>query len=202
MRPDLRMRWPVVDRAWLTVALIFYLPVSVVGVLWMLQRAGASPRHAVLFGRSHLESIVLGLAVGGLLHVLLRLSERTSGMRALHDALADHTHDLQRHTQIGVALLSGFGEEILFRGVLQSQWGLMVATLCFALVHVPVERRMAPWPLVAGLAGLAFGALTLYTGGVLAACIAHALSNGLSLRHLGKQSLTERYDANMLRPRL
>lgn len=202
MRPDVRTRWGSTDRAWLGVAAVFYGPTALLGALWMTRRAASTTGHTSLTGNSVAESILLGVVVGLLVHLAMRLAGRTPAMRDLQDALADHTHDMQRHTQLWVALLSGFGEEILFRGIIQTHIGLVFASIVFALVHIPLERRMLPWPFVAGAAGLTFGLLTAHTEGVLAACVAHTLTNALALNQLGASALTKRFDPNRLPPRL
>ena len=142
MRPDLRTDWSRADRAWLWVAGGVYVPMVVLGGLWMVTRHEGPDASKSLMGDAPLEGLIIGIFAGLGLHLSMRATERWRPMRALNDALADHTHDMQPRTQALVAILSGFGEEVLFRGVLQSSLGLVGATLCFAVVHVPVERRM------------------------------------------------------------
>lgn len=78
-----------------------------------------------------------------------------------------------------VSLLAGFGEELLFRGVLQAgleAWlgataGLLLASLVFGLVHAITPAYF----ILATLMGLYLGLLYQLTGNLLIACLVHAL---------------------------
>ena len=88
-----------------------------------------------------------------------------------------------------LAVLSGVGEEALFRGALQPEIGLVATSLLFGALHVGPDRRYLLWTLWAVGAGLLFGALYTWTGGILAPVVAHALHNGATLL-LWKRSRT------------
>jgi membrane protease YdiL (CAAX protease family) len=87
-----------------------------------------------------------------------------------------------------IALLAGFGEELLFRGVLQAWFvnhlgfwpGVLLASLLFGLVH-PITPTYA---VLAGLVGLYLGILVYLEGNVLAACVTHALYDLVALIYL------------------
>jgi membrane protease YdiL (CAAX protease family) len=74
---------------------------------------------------------------------------------------------------LGPILAMAAAEELLFRGLVQSQWGLAAAVVVYAGVQV-VERN---WALVlaAVLGGAVWGALYWWTGSLLAAIVAHAI---------------------------
>ncbi len=86
---------------------------------------------------------------------------------------------------VGIMLLVGASEEILFRGVLQQrlmrwwgQWpGLLAASVIFALVHLPF-RHFPNWQHVAltFVLGLALGRAYVAGQGVRASMVAHALA--------------------------
>lgn len=80
-----------------------------------------------------------------------------------------------------LALLSGLGEELLFRGWLLPEIGLFWSSLVFGLVHVPPHRDWLFWPVFATVVGLLLGALTLSSGTILWAVLAHAAINHLNL---------------------
>jgi len=69
------------------------------------------------------------------------------------------------------ALLAALGEESLFRGVLQHEWGLVPAALLFALAHAGRGLRLlALW---AVLQGLIFGWLYTASGNLLVPMLVH-----------------------------
>lgn len=75
------------------------------------------------------------------------------------------------HILILTAMI-GISEEILFRGVLQSQFGLIIASLLFIVVHL---RYLSKPFLMGFMTALSFslGLLFLWTGNLLAVITAH-----------------------------
>jgi membrane protease YdiL (CAAX protease family) len=73
------------------------------------------------------------------------------------------------------------GEETFFCGAIQQEFGLVVASLVFGLVHVGPDRRYLVWTVWAVLAGFMFGALYEVTGGLLAPILAHSGHNAATL---------------------
>jgi membrane protease YdiL (CAAX protease family) len=63
----------------------------------------------------------------------------------------------------------------------QQEFGLVVASLVFGLVHVGPDRRYLVWTAWAVLAGFLFGALYEVTGGLLAPILAHSAHNAVVL---------------------
>jgi membrane protease YdiL (CAAX protease family) len=94
-----------------------------------------------------------------------------------------------------VSLAAGFGEELLFRGVLQellirwigTWWGLAVTSLLFGLVH-PIT---GVYVLIAGLFGAYLGICLLTTDNLLVVIIAHALYDFIALSYLVKLSYSD-----------
>jgi len=92
-------------------------------------------------------------------------------------------------TAVVLALLSGVGEELLFRGWLQGRvfagWGewisLLVVSLIFGAVHWPPTPALRPWPLFAAAIGMVFGLEYVLTGGLAASIITHSVINGVNL---------------------
>lgn len=80
-----------------------------------------------------------------------------------------------------LAVLSGVGEEALFRGALQPEIGLVGASILFGALHIGPDRRYLVWTVWAVGAGFLFGALYEWTGGILASVVAHALHNAVTL---------------------
>jgi len=83
-----------------------------------------------------------------------------------------------------VSLLSGFGEELLFRGVIQAWLGLWPTSLLFGLFHFPVRRRLIPWSLFAAALGVVLGALTEWTRTIWPAILLHFAVNYFNIHDL------------------
>lgn len=85
---------------------------------------------------------------------------------------------------VGLALVSAFSEELLFRGAVQGAWGYPVATILFGLLHTGRGRPFLVWTLSALAAGAVLGALVLWRQNLLPAMVAHAVVNGVQLERL------------------
>jgi membrane protease YdiL (CAAX protease family) len=130
-----------------------------------------------------------GLAVGfagvALSRVWIARSERAA---RLSDELGRMLGPMTALTAWGLAIASGFGEELLFRGAAQPALGIVLASLLFAAVHYLPGPGLWIWTLYAALAGLALGGLFHWTGDVLAPALAHTVLNGVNLSWLGRQN--------------
>lgn len=113
-------------------------------------------------------TVSLGVVAYKLVPVMRRLAEELAP--ALVDGVAYRNLVL-------VSIFSGVGEEAFFRGALQQEFGLVVASLAFGLAHIGPDRRYLAWTVWAVFAGFLFGTLYETTGGLLAPMIAHALHN-------------------------
>jgi membrane protease YdiL (CAAX protease family) len=91
--------------------------------------------------------------------------------------------DLNLADIVLIAVSSGFCEESFFRGVMQTQIGLIPTSIIFGLVHCPAPRYLS-YGLWAAGAGLFLGYLRDYTGSVWAPIIAHGLSNLIVIIYL------------------
>lgn len=80
-----------------------------------------------------------------------------------------------------LAVLSGAGEELLFRAAMQPKIGLVAAAVLFGAVHVPPVRSLWPWPILAAGFGVLMGVLFEFTGAVVAPAAAHATINAVNL---------------------
>lgn len=68
----------------------------------------------------------------------------------------------------------GISEEILFRGVIQEQFGLVVASVLFAVVHVRYWHNRFLFSFMVVLSFM-FGLVYLWSGNLLSVIIAHVL---------------------------
>jgi membrane protease YdiL (CAAX protease family) len=160
-------------------AALFYGSLTVAAVLWSglrdlgLHLAGESAALSVLLGTlTAVFTVSLGLLAYRLLPVLREIAAE------LAPRLVDHA---DRSSLVLVAVFSGVGEETFFRGALQQEFGLVVASLVFGLVHVGPDRRYLVWTAWAVLVGFLFGALYEVTGGLLAPILAHSAHNAVTL---------------------
>jgi membrane protease YdiL (CAAX protease family) len=93
-----------------------------------------------------------------------------------------------------IALLAGVGEELLFRGLIQTGLahgagaavGLIVASLLFGLLHW-VTRTYA---VLAALFGVYLGGLFLASGDLLVPVVTHAVYDVVALAHLRRRGQT------------
>jgi membrane protease YdiL (CAAX protease family) len=99
---------------------------------------------------------------------------------------------MPRGEVLALALLSSVGEEMLFRGAMQPSLGLWITSLVFALLHIPPRRKYWPWTLTAGVMGLCFGLLTLHSGSIAGAVVAHFIINYLNLLHVARAAAAAR----------
>lgn len=82
-----------------------------------------------------------------------------------------------------ISAAAGIGEELLFRGVLQPEIGLLPASLVFGALHTAGRGTFAFGGWVA-LMGAALGGLAAATGGLLAPITAHALYDAAALAYI------------------
>ncbi len=167
----------------------FYLALVAVGagILWARGALGTVLPHTA---RAWAVGLGLGLAVGLALVAVTRvLAARTTWAARLATGLRSIVGELGRREALAVAVASGVGEEILFRGALQPVLGIWVVALLFGMLHLGPTRHFWPWTLMACAAGLIFGWMYLVTGDLCAPVVAHATVNFLNLRFL---ALTDR----------
>jgi len=84
---------------------------------------------------------------------------------------------------IFIALVSGLSEEVFFRGVLQSQCGIVPSACAFGLAHLP-RIYYFPYALWATYVGLLMSFLVSATDSICAPMIAHAVINFASINVL------------------
>ena len=170
------------------VAWVFYLLLAVGGALWLGARRGAIGLDLFLDPAGWWLDLGLGLAAGGLLLALWQVGLRLlPSASALERTLGEMLAGVDASEVIALALLSGFAEELFFRGAVQEAWGWPLATLLFALLHVGPGAAFRVWPVFAVVAGLVFAGLVEWRGSLLAAVVAHALVNAVNLGRLARR---------------
>jgi membrane protease YdiL (CAAX protease family) len=163
--------------AMLAVALIWGLARGLTAGWWSFERGWDVP-----------PAIALGLALG-LGGVLLsrQLDTRVAAIRKLGDRFAAILGGASTKDAIQLAALSSVGEEFLFRGCMQQDWGLWPATILFAIVHTGPQRIYLWWTASAFVFGLGLALLYEHQGGLLAPILMHFTINALNIRFLGRR---------------
>ena len=132
---------------------------------------------------SSLASVFLGAALAAMTIVSTRvLVVRTAWARRLREDFRALLADAGTRDAAWLALTSGVGEELLFRGALLPWWGLGLSSLAFGALHVGPARRFLPWTLWATFMGALFGAIYFATGHLEGCVLAHVLVNFVNLR--------------------
>lgn len=163
----------------------FYLLLAIGGVVWIGWREGRIPATLFADPDSWWLDVVLGLATGGGLLLLWALGrDRLETARQLEEIVKKLLGPLDPTEVLALALLSGFAEEVFFRGALQGAWGWIPATILFAALHTGPGPVFRVWTLFAGIAGLSFAWLTIWRGNLLAPIVAHMVVNGVNLARI------------------
>lgn len=164
----------------------FYLVLTIVGFLWHAVAQGhndvwgiAGPKTWLIAGPA--LGVVLGLAVVGLFR---RLEVRSAWVGELQREFADLLGPMEHREVLLLAMASAIGEEVLFRGAMLDAWGLVATTIAFGLLHIPRRLGLWRWTASALALGGVLGAITLATGNLGAAIVAHFVINYLNLRKI------------------
>jgi membrane protease YdiL (CAAX protease family) len=138
---------------------------------------------------------VLGVGVAsGLIVSTRQLVARAAWARALGEDLRPAVVGATNTEILVLALASGIGEELLFRGLAARALvvtpaahgldGVVLSSIGFGLLHQMRGRARWAWAAWAGTAGLLFGLVAWATESLVGPMIAHALVNLANLRFL------------------
>ncbi len=177
------MRWPLVGLAYLIIGVLANL-----GAGWRGISAWTHPKPWVLLNlgtERFLYSGLLGVAIGGLVVMATRaLVGRVTFATRLHDELRPLARSMSAGTVVYLALTSAFGEELLFRGLLEPWIGLLPQAIIFGSLHQMGGPSRWAWMGWATIMGLTLGAMYQCTGSLVGPLAAHALINAINLSHL------------------
>jgi membrane protease YdiL (CAAX protease family) len=166
-------------------AWMFYLCLALAGCLWIGLRRGPIPLRLFVDPSRWWLDAALGAAAGlALLACWETLRRLLPAARGLEELLGELLGGITAPQAIALAALSGFAEELFFRGAVQGAVGWLAASLLFALLHTGPGRELRLWTLFALCAGLLFGALMLWRGNLLAPVLAHFVVNAVNLYRL------------------
>lgn len=137
---------------------------------------------------SGVVACALGVGLGLLGVVLSNLMEgQVPGVKKLGERFATILAGATTADAFWLALLSAVGEEALFRGCVQEEFGLWAGTILFGVVHSGPERVYLWWTASAFVFGIGLGLLYEYQGGLLAPILMHFTINAINIRSLGKR---------------
>ena len=163
---------------------------AVAAVVWIgLRGGGAIPLSLFVDLSSWWIDLGIGLAAAaGLIGGWELMARSSEAARRLEEQLAELLGEVERGELLALAVLSGFAEELFFRGAVQQAWGWLIASVLFAVLHTGPGRAYRVWTLFAGIAGLVLGGLMLWRGALLAPVVAHVTVNAVNLRRLSRRA--------------
>jgi membrane protease YdiL (CAAX protease family) len=130
----------------------------------------------------------LGLGAAVLLalvnYAVLRLAPAIQPVRAIRRVYREMLRPLFATVRpleiVGVSLAAGVGEELLFRGAVQAEFGLAIASVLFGLAHIG-GRSSVVFGLWVAVMGFGLGGLAHAAGGLLAPIVAHAAYDAMAI---------------------
>lgn len=127
-------------------------------------------------------SVGLGAAVALVTVVGTRFTvKRFDWAQKLHETLRPAVHDLSTARLVAMALASGLGEELFFRGLLVPAIGVVASSLLFGVLHQAPGRARLVWIAWASIMGLVLAAVFRLTGSLAGPLVAHVAVNALNL---------------------
>jgi membrane protease YdiL (CAAX protease family) len=154
------------------------------GALWLWQRERLAALPQAALGEHGLwVAAASGLSAGLLGSAVLALASRANaGVRACEQRIGAVLGTLRDAGLIALSMLSAVAEEFFFRLAVQDALGLPIAVALYVVLNT--GPGFWSWAPVALGFGLLFGAMVDSGLGLLAATVAHAVVNYLSLRRI------------------
>lgn len=172
-------------------SLLVYPVMAVLGLVWAVFRdrpwvvMHPEPWVEMPTAWRHGVSLAGGVLVAvGTVALSAALVRRFAWARELHLGFRETLGPLRGRHILVVALASGIGEEIFFRGALQPSIGWVAASVIFGIVHVGPSKRFWPWTVWALVFGFVVGALFEATGSIVGPIVAHVWINHENLHHI------------------
>lgn len=191
---------PLSRNALLVVTIVLEAALLLVAAVWIhfahieLLPTFAYKLQPILFG------VLTGCTTVALSFICLTVGKRISIFAELRkmseDFLVPLMAKLNVFDMLVLSIISGFCEEVLFRGIIQAQLGIAAASVLFGIFHDPTFRQKG-YVLLATVAGLALGYLYQSTGNLWSCITAHSLHNTISmllLRYLIKPTTSKSDD--------
>lgn len=162
----------------------------VIALLWAF--FGKIPLRAMCAPMFPPVLIGVGVGVGLLVMNMLTLTVGVryfAWCRRIKVLMDDDVAPLFRGFSVGAALLlavmSGISEEVLFRGVLQTQWGLVAASILFGLAHIWRKDALV-YGVYAAVIGVLLGGVYMLTHNLWAPILAHVVNNFVAILYCAR----------------
>lgn len=170
---------------------MIYGPLTFAGFLWA--RFGGH-RRVWVFDDPWLQApgwarLLVSLGLGWALAFIVVgatpwLVRRAEWARALHAELKQIIEPLSGAEITALAVASGLGEEVFFRGAMQPVLGLLITSLIFGAFHLGPTKTFPAWALWAFAVGLALGSIFQLTGMLWGSILAHVWINQRNMAFL------------------
>lgn len=131
-----------------------------------------------------LVSLLLGGCIAGITILSSRFVMRFDWARALHGAFQPMFADQRDGALVLIAIASGLGEELFFRGLLSPLIGVVLSSLAFGLLHQVRGRGRWAWAAWATALGASLALIYALTGQLIGPIVAHVAINAANLRFI------------------
>jgi membrane protease YdiL (CAAX protease family) len=133
----------------------------------------------------HVASLAGGLLLAvGTIKATRHFVRHWGWARALHADLRPGIRHAGEGAIVVLGVASAASEELFFRGLLATTFGLIASSLAFGLLHQTRGRVRWVWATWATVMGFLFGGLFLATGSLIGPLLAHAAINIANLRFI------------------
>ncbi|MDA1091856.1 MAG: CPBP family intramembrane metalloprotease [Acidobacteria bacterium] len=184
------IRWP---SRLVVVALAGETVLALVALFWIRARG------LVVQVGEPLVGVGFGLGAAALFAMLnygvLRLAPPVEPVRALRGLYATTLRPVfATASAVDVAVVSlaaGIGEELLFRGAVQAEFGTLIASLLFGLAHIG-GRDSWVFGVWVAVMGLGLGGLAHLGGGLLAPVVAHVVYDAAAIEYIRRDAARHR----------
>ena len=124
------------------------------------------------------------LPIAFFLYAMSRHAEKIASLRSLRNRVRTDIKAIFSNTGLPdlvlISLMAGFSEEMLFRGVIQTEFGIFIASIVFGLMHA----ISAAYVIVTIVMGIYIGAFYYYSGSLLVPVQIHFIYDLAALMYL------------------
>lgn len=163
-------------------ALLFYGFIALAGFLWMYFTSDKSPLTYFDFPKGARLTLGVGIGLGLAIVALTAVFAKIfPWVKVLEEEFGKALAGQKKIDLPIIAFLSGAGEEVFFRGGMQTNIGLVLTSIIFGVIHFPPNMKFIVWPIFAMITGFILGWEFQYTGSLVAPILTHFLVNLIHL---------------------